>query len=1017
MKFKKLTFILFIFSFLLIQNNFGQKNDEYYVKTINKFNSKFDQNIVTDLLFDEDKILWIATPTGIFSYNGIEVKQIKAPNSNRCVSFFKTTENKKLILFADGNIYELKKDQFSFYFKDSSQRDFTWNYKFVPLPYKDFKKIARLNPFKTSYFSTKVIPVNTNTVYFTQVSQNNFSKIFKLNTSNLSTETIDSIDNRKILEYIIVDKNIFAHFKDGSIKTIVSESKAKFTAFPEWGFNIKNYKLFNHSNEIPILLSNQNAWILIYNKLKNQYEWKIITQNLPLELSFQNGLYVTELDKLFLGSESDGLIIYSKSNFHTKFNLNKTNKSNYYIQIPDLNGDILTNGGSITENKKQLSLFKNQWINNNYIFTDQSTIITSTPEKVFTYNLKNQKSQTLIKTQTNSYANFIKYKHKIYIFGNTFLSIFNPVNNRISKLFEGELGYLNINTVKLVNGNFWIGSTTGLTVYNPIKNQIIFKLSKSVPLRNIQKLNNQYYLTLYGLGILKIDSLTFKYQTLPSDNNGAIKYSHGFYSDKKGWIWMATNKGMLRFSAYSFKNAVKYKKFLPEPEYFDTDDGLLTDEFNGGASPSFLTYGDSMVSFPSLKGIVYFKPNSIPENSRKFQLKIDKITYLTKEIKLDRNQINLTSNVEELTFDFSVVHWENHKNLNIYINFNDTIKRIDFSEIHNFKLPVEFNGSKAFEIYTVLSNGEKYTFKKLIIQKEYPWYLKVQYIILSIIILLLLSNLVSRIRTFRIKKKNTILEITIQEKTKEIQEINAQLLNKVNQLTDLNNENTTYISVINHDIFAPIKYINIIGDMIHTNSELIQKNDILLQFNQIINSTKRLEVLCSNILNYINSSSHISDGISEINLYKLVEDLKNFLEIGLKINNNQFQNDIPTDTKIHINRDAINIILTNILSNANRFTKNGSITITYKNNNEHDCISIEDNGIGMDNETLEKIRNKTLIVSNRNSIEYQSYGIGYSLVYKMLSIIDGEFKIQSEKDKGTKIELILNKKGRINSPF
>jgi signal transduction histidine kinase len=197
--------------------------------------------------------------------------------------------------------------------------------------------------------------------------------------------------------------------------------------------------------------------------------------------------------------------------------------------------------------------------------------------------------------------------------------------------------------------------------------------------------------------------------------------------------------------------------------------------------------------------------------------------------------------------------------------------------------------------------------------------------------------------------------------------------------------------------------------MIHSNSGKIQKHDVLLQFNQIINSTKRLEVLCSNILNYINTNSHISDGESEVNLFKLVEDLSNFLEIGLIINKNQFQNNIPIDTIIETNRDAINIILTNILSNANRFTKNGKIEITYKSSEEYESIIIQDNGIGMDQETLDKIRNKTLIVSNRNSIEYQSYGIGYTLVYKMLSIIDGAFEIESEKDKGTRIAITMNK--------
>ncbi len=1011
MKFKKLTFILSIFSLLLINNLIGQKNDDYFQKTINKFNSKFDQNIVTHLFFDDDKILWIATPTGIFNFNGIEIKKLKSPNNSRCVSFFKTTENKKLILFADGNVYEINKEKFSFYIKDSSQRDFTWNYKFLQLPLKDFKKIVKLSTFKTFFFTTKVIPINKSTVYFTQTNESSYSIVYELNSSDLKYKKIDSIENHKLLEYIIVDKNIFAHLKDGSVKTMLSKNKAKILSFPKSGFNIRSYKLINHPNETPILVSHKNAWILLYNKYENIYNWKLITEELPVELSFQNGLYVPELDKLFLGSESDGLLILSKSKFSTKFNLNKIHKSNYYIQIPDLNGDILTNGGSISDNHKQSELFKNQWINNNYIFTKPSTIITSSPEKIFTYNLKTHKSQILLKTTTNSYANFLIYKHKIYIIGNTFISEFNPENNKTSKIYEGDLGYLNINTVKIVNGNFWIGSTAGLTIYNPIKNKIIHKIDKSVPLRNIQKYNNEYYLTIYGLGVIKIDSISFKYTILPSDEIGAIKYSHGFYTDKKGCIWMATNKGMLRFSAYSFKNAIKYKKFLPEPEYFDTDDGLLTDEFNGGASPSFLTYGDTMISFPSLKGIVYFKPNSIPENSRKFRLQIDKITYLNKEIKINRNQINLTSNVEELTFDFSVVHWYNRRNLNLYINFNDSTKHINYSEIHNFKLPVQFNGSKSLEIYTILSNGEKHIFKRLVIEKEYPWYLKANYIILSIFILLVLSNLVSRFRTFRIKNKNKNLEKIIQEKTQEIQEINLQLMNKINQLTNLNNENTTFISIINHDIFAPIKYINIIGDMIHGNHENIQKNDVLVQFNQIINSTKRLEVLCSNILNYINTSSPISEGISDVNLYKLIEDLKGFLEIGLIINNNQFQNNILADTNIKINRDAINIILTNILSNANRFTQNGQIVINYILDDDSESIIIQDNGKGMDHETLDKIRNRTLIVSNRNSIEYQSYGIGYTLVYKMLDIISGEFEIQSEKDNGTivKISWPLNK--------
>jgi hypothetical protein len=56
----------------------GQEGSLYYLKAINKFNSKFTQNIVTDLILDKDKTLWIATPTSLFQYNGYEIKQIKS---------------------------------------------------------------------------------------------------------------------------------------------------------------------------------------------------------------------------------------------------------------------------------------------------------------------------------------------------------------------------------------------------------------------------------------------------------------------------------------------------------------------------------------------------------------------------------------------------------------------------------------------------------------------------------------------------------------------------------------------------------------------------------------------------------------------------------------------------------------------------------------------------------------------------------------------------------------------------
>ena len=401
MKFKQIKTTFLLFSLLLIQNVFGQNQNDYFIKTINKFNSNFDQNIVTDLMFDDDKILWIATPTGIFCYNGIEVKQIKTPNNNRCVSFFKTAENKNLILFADGNVYQIKKEGFKFYYKDKNQKDYTWNYKFLTLPYGFLNKIITSKKIKSSYFFSKVKYINNENVIYTS-TKSNHTYIYKINLLNMKTRIIDSFHLDIFSEYIIIDNNIFGNLKNGKAKEVYCPNHSKIDPFPKTIKATDNYKLFNKNGAAPVLISKKNVWVLILNKNRNTYEWKIISSKLPTDLSFQSGIYIQELDKLFLGTESDGLLIISKSNFHTKFDLNKVSKSNYYIQIPDLDGDIITNGENINKEKKHKNLFNNQWINNNYKFIDKETIITSNPGSIFTYNLKTKQNKTKHRINPNN---------------------------------------------------------------------------------------------------------------------------------------------------------------------------------------------------------------------------------------------------------------------------------------------------------------------------------------------------------------------------------------------------------------------------------------------------------------------------------------------------------------------------------------------------------------------------------------------------------------------------------------
>ena len=131
------------------------------------------------------------------------------------------------------------------------------------------------------------------------------------------------------------------------------------------------------------------------------------------------------------------------------------------------------------------------------------------------------------------------------------------------------------------------------------------------------------------------------------------------------------------------------------------------------------------------------------------------------------------------------------------------------------------------------------------------------------------------------------------------------------------------------------------------------------------------------------------------------------MKIGLQINNNELTAKIPAKAVASTSQSALNIILTNLISNANRFTKNGTISVKYSFKENLHRIEIKDTGNGMQPDVLEKIQNRTLQVNHKDSSELQSYGIGYSLIFKMLEIIKGDMQVSSVPLKGTSVTVIF----------
>lgn len=110
------------------------------------------------------------------------------------------------------------------------------------------------------------------------------------------------------------------------------------------------------------------------------------------------------------------------------------------------------------------------------------------------------------------------------------------------------------------------------------------------------------------------------------------------------------------------------------------------------------------------------------------------------------------------------------------------------------------------------------------------------------------------------------------------------------------------------------------------------------------------------------------------------------------------------DDEIYINGDydRLKQVILNLLKNSAEAIKDkGKIIIDSKIKNDKCIIIIEDNGIGMDKETLSQIKNLFYTTKKGGS------GIGVSLSYEIIKAHKGKIEYYSKVDKGTKVEIEL----------
>ena len=109
----------------------------------------------------------------------------------------------------------------------------------------------------------------------------------------------------------------------------------------------------------------------------------------------------------------------------------------------------------------------------------------------------------------------------------------------------------------------------------------------------------------------------------------------------------------------------------------------------------------------------------------------------------------------------------------------------------------------------------------------------------------------------------------------------------------------------------------------------------------------------------------------------------------------------PSISIVRNDRDKLKQILLNLLSNAAKFTEQGEIRVSARQENGTLKLAVSDTGIGMKREALDQIFEEFRQAESATASKYGGTGLGLAIVKKFITLMGGEISVESELGKGS----------------
>lgn len=577
---------------------------------------------------------------------------------------------------------------------------------------------------------------------------------------------------------------------------------------------------------------------------------------------------------------------------------------------------------------------------------------------------------------------------------------FNSKSN--PKIFDG-LYPIYFSAFESESGKIWFTTVGGLFSYSLKENRFIDKIE-------ISDYNHLYGTEVYSIVEDKFGNIIFgtnkallfynpQSGQLDEYISGSIKMKKMFsslYLDLRNQLWIGTNDQLMK--------VVKTNPNVEVSVYSSLIPGGSIDYRHNAVLRSF----DGNLYMGSNEGITYFVPENIDFNQSNIETVITNFSITGNkkgEVQDSTIVVDLKKN-KKITLKYTTGTYQ--FNFNSFNNPFEDFTRYSYS-LENFE-EIWHTGKDNSATYTNLPAG-KYTFKvkstnntgqwsnnttDLSINILPPWYETIWFMLIMIIITFAIILLVWRETVIRLKLKHKLeLEQSEQE---QLRAMNQQ---KLSFFTNISHEIKTPLTLI----YSPLKYLS---------SNKVTDIEVRQALPSLYRNARRMIDLIEQLLEFRKTeTSSLSLNITSVECLSICKETIEYFDYYTKVQGIKvvLKSDCEELT-MNLDKDKFIKILTNLISNAIKFSKSGdTVCVCVNHINDRVQFEVKDCGIGISQKDLDKIFDRYFQVENG----VKGTGIGLSLTKHLVELQGGDIKVESNMSTGTSFKITFPIKDRLKN--